>query len=61
LTVVPVGSTGVDSHAPRGGVSPRKPHQFKVLSIDRASGRTLWERTAVEEVPHEGRYQENGT
>jgi outer membrane protein assembly factor BamB len=32
-------------------------HQFQVLSIDRHTGKVQWERTAVEEAPHEGRHQ----
>jgi hypothetical protein len=31
-----------------------------VMAIDRKTGKTLWERVAREETPHE-RHQENGT
>lgn len=34
----------------------RSSHQWKVYSIDRASGRTVWERTAYEGVPREKRH-----
>ncbi len=61
LTAVPVGATGPDSHAPRGGIQPRQAHRFVVLAIDRTTGRILWERSAQEEEPHEPTYQDNGT
>ncbi|MEW6320657.1 MAG: PQQ-binding-like beta-propeller repeat protein [Acidobacteriota bacterium] len=61
LTAVPSGQTGRDPHEPRGGISPREPHQFKVLAIDRRTGRTIWERVAKEETPHEASHQDNGT
>ena len=61
LTAVPVGATGPDSHAPRGGIQPRQAHRFVVLAIDRTTGRILWERSAQEEEPHEPTHQDNGT
>ena len=61
LTAIPAGSSGEDAHKPRGGVSPRVAHQFKVLAINRADGKVIWERTAREEVPHEASHQDNGT
>jgi outer membrane protein assembly factor BamB len=61
LTAVPTGIVGAATHEPRGEVVPRLPHQMKVVAIDRRTGRLLWERTAREEVPHEGAQQENGT
>jgi outer membrane protein assembly factor BamB len=36
-------------------------HQYKVLAIDRATGKTAWERVAREEEPHEASHQDNGT
>src|ERR1700681_1259119 len=53
LTAVPSGATLADSHAPLGGRALRL-HRFVVMAIDRRTGRTIWERTAREEVPHEG-------
>src|SRR5262245_16847677 len=53
LTAVPQGAAVRDAHAPRGGVTPREPHRFVVLSIDRKTGKTIWERTANEATPHE--------
>jgi outer membrane protein assembly factor BamB len=60
-TAIPAGASGADSHKPLGGVQPRIAHQFKVLAIDRRTGKTVWERTAREEVPHEASHQDNGT
>jgi outer membrane protein assembly factor BamB len=36
--------------------APTNFHQFKVLCIDRHSGKTIWERTACEVIPHEGHH-----
>jgi outer membrane protein assembly factor BamB len=48
----------------RGGRGPRseKPtevFQFVVISIDRASGKTKWQKVAREEVPHEGHHPDH--
>ena len=61
LTAVPVGVTGDQQHAPRGGVQPRIAHRFVVMAIDRKTGRTVWERVAREEEPHEAGHPENST
>jgi len=61
LTAVPVGVTPAEAHRPRGGVNPRGAHVYKVLALDRATGRIVWERTAREEAPHEASHQDNGT
>ena len=61
LTAIPAGVPAADAHKPRGGFTPRVAHQFKVLAIDRANGKVVWERTAREEVPHEASHQDNGT
>jgi outer membrane protein assembly factor BamB len=34
--------------------------RFMVLCLDRQTGRTLWERTACEEAPHEGHHPDHG-
>lgn len=39
---------------------PTNPYQFVVLCIDRASGETLWQKVAREEVPHEGHHKDHG-
>ena len=36
---------------------PTNFYQFNVLCIDRNSGKTIWEKTACEVVPHEGHHQ----
>ncbi|MGH9175905.1 MAG: hypothetical protein ACRD1H_16185, partial [Vicinamibacterales bacterium] len=60
LTAVPAGVQTSDSHAPRGGVSPRVAHTYRVLAINRSDGTIAWERTAREEIPHEASHQDNG-
>jgi hypothetical protein len=43
--------------ATRAGVN----HKYVVMAIDRKTGRTVWERVAREEPPHEATHTENGT
>jgi outer membrane protein assembly factor BamB len=61
LTAIPITLTGTAAHSPQGGVQPRPRHRYAVLAIDRKTGKTLWERTAREEHPHEATHQDNGT
>ncbi len=61
LTAVPVGVTGEAQHAPRGALPQRGVHQYKVLAIDRKTGKTVWERVAREEEPHEASHGDHGT
>jgi outer membrane protein assembly factor BamB len=61
LTAVPVGTTGDAQHAPRGSVTPRGIHRFVVMALDRKTGRTVWERVAREQEPHEAAHVDNGT
>jgi outer membrane protein assembly factor BamB len=42
-----------------GIVFPNKFHKFDVLCLDRGTGQTLWQKTAVELVPHEGHHPDN--
>ena len=42
-----------------GGPAPTKPYEFVVLALDRGTGKTIWQKTARKEVPHEGRHQTN--
>ena len=53
LTAIPVGVAGEAQHAPRGALPQRGVHQYKVLAIDRKTGKTIWEHVAREEEPHE--------
>jgi outer membrane protein assembly factor BamB len=61
LTAVPAGVPLAESHQPRGGVNPRIAHTYRVLAINRADGKIVWERVAGEETPHEASHQDNGT
>ena len=61
LTAIPVGVTGPAQHEPRGALPNRGVHQFKVLALDRKTGKTVWERIAREEEPHEPAHQDNGS
>ena len=60
-TAVPAGIEGPAQHAPRGGANPRGKHRFVLMALDRKTGKTIWERTAREQEPHEGSHFENGT
>jgi outer membrane protein assembly factor BamB len=61
LTAVPVGISGEAQHEPRGALPQRGVHQYKVLAIDRKTGKVAWERVAREEEPHEPAHGDNGT
>src|SRR6186713_763358 len=41
LSAIPAGTTGADSHAPRGGVNPRGVHRYVVMALDRRDGRVV--------------------
>ncbi len=43
----------------RGG-RPSDPQQFVLLCLDRATGKTLWQQVACEELPHEGHHPDHG-
>ena len=38
---------------------PANLYKFEVICIERKTGKTLWQRTACEDVPHEGRHPTN--
>lgn len=59
LTAAPVAVDLAASHDSRGTM--RAKHRMMVLAIDRKTGKTVWERTAREEEPHEGYHQQFGT
>ncbi len=50
----PPGSQGMSTS------SPTTWHRFDVICLDRMSGKTVWTRTAVEAVPHEGHHTSHG-
>jgi outer membrane protein assembly factor BamB len=59
MTAVPAGLEGDAQHASLG--SRRPPHKYVVTAIDRATGKTAWERVAREEAPHEAAHADNGS
>jgi outer membrane protein assembly factor BamB len=61
LSAVPVGVEGAAAHQPRGGIQPRVPHRFVVMALDRKTGKTIWQRTARDVMPHEGSHPQWGT
>lgn len=40
--------------------SDLKPHRFLLLALDRATGKVLWERVAIEATPAEGHHDDHG-
>jgi len=60
-TAIPLNVPLAESHAPRGGVSPRIAHRFVVMAFDRKDGRVVWERNVRQETPHEGSHPDSGT
>ena len=61
LSAVPVGVELAASHDSRGTAGQRVAHRMTVMALDRKTGKTVWERTAREETPHEGHHQQFGT
>src|SRR4051812_16282032 len=43
------------------GEKPDEAYQFVLLCLDRQTGKTLWQKVAREEVPHEGYRQNDGS
>jgi outer membrane protein assembly factor BamB len=43
-----------------GGQAPTELHDFVVLCLDRATGRTLWQKAVRSAVPHEGHHRDHG-
>ncbi len=46
---------------PFGQSGPQVEHEFKVLCLDKNTGKILWERTAITAVPHEGFHNQYGS
>ena len=61
LTAAPVGVELAASHDSRGAKGQRLAHRMTVMALDRKTGKTVWERVAREETPHEGYHQQFGT
>jgi outer membrane protein assembly factor BamB len=43
-----------------GGPPPTTPYRFVLMCLDRKTGKTVWEQTARELVPHEGHHKDHG-
>ena len=43
-----------------GGPPPTEKYQFVLMCLDRATGKTLWQKVVREEVPHEGHHRDHG-
>src|SRR5580693_5408754 len=56
LSAIP---TGKKPSAPVAAGAPDEIYQWVVICLDRNNGKVLWQRTAREEAPHEGRQQNN--
>jgi outer membrane protein assembly factor BamB len=53
----PTQATASNANAPvpfHGGQTPKNVFRFDLVCMDRATGRILWQKTAREDVPHEG-------
>lgn len=60
-TAVP--TAGDPKLGPGAGIrtlQPAGPYRFMLLCLDRATGKTVWEKVAKEEVPHEGHHPDHG-
>ena len=58
----PADTTSGDGRKQRGRMNadtPNEAYQFVILCLDRKTGKTLWQKTAREAVPHEGHQQNN--
>ncbi|MEW6158577.1 MAG: PQQ-binding-like beta-propeller repeat protein [Verrucomicrobiota bacterium] len=43
-----------------GGSPPDEEQQFAVLCLDRQTGKTLWQKSAIQTLPHEGHHRDHG-
>ena len=62
-TNAPTASAEPAGGRPRGASQPEAPadsYQFVVLCLDRKTGKTVWQKTACEIVPHEGHHRDHG-
>ncbi len=57
----PVQTSESNEPAPfHGGKNPKNVYKFDVVCLDRSDGKTLWQKTACETVPHEGHHPNHG-
>lgn len=62
---VPEGGRSPQGQGGRGGggmrgEKPTTPVQFVIIAIDRKTGKPLWQKTARQQVPHEGHHRDHG-
>ena len=43
-----------------GSQKPTEIHRFTLSCLDRETGKTLWTKTAIEQLPHEGHHRDHG-
>ena len=68
LTAIPTGkkeaapTPAAQGDGPMRGMvdAPSDVQQFVVMSIDRATGKTVWQQTAREALPHQGHHKDHG-
>lgn len=69
-TAIPTGKTenpqsqqagGTERRNPNGGVAVGEEHKFVVMSINRQTGKTLWQRVVKTATPHEGYHRQYGS
>jgi outer membrane protein assembly factor BamB len=65
-TAIPTGTKAADAAAPGGGrggggAGAGEEHRLEVMAINRATGKTLWQRTATTSRPHEGYHHQYGS
>jgi outer membrane protein assembly factor BamB len=53
--------TAAAAEAPTPGTVSRGKNRYLVMALDRKTGKTVWQRTAREEEPHEGTHNQFGT
>jgi outer membrane protein assembly factor BamB len=58
LTAIPSDDGAGPTEGERPRMAASAPVRFVVIAIDRATGETVWQRTAREEVPHEGTHMD---
>ncbi|MCH7592816.1 MAG: PQQ-like beta-propeller repeat protein [Planctomycetes bacterium] len=54
----PGGGGGRGRRGGRGRSTPTHIHNFALLALDRNTGKTIWQKTLVEELPHEGGHRD---
>ncbi|MGV3720896.1 MAG: PQQ-binding-like beta-propeller repeat protein [Actinomycetota bacterium] len=65
-TAVPAGRAAAAPPAADGSgrpprtIQPTGPYRFMLLCLDRRTGKTIWQKVAREEVPHEGHHADHG-